>query len=158
MIKIIESIDLHSLTQPITIEEKTVARPFEPKSKVYGKEAQRIEKSQYPELVQIVLERARPYFEQLSDTVQLTDKPSFGDIDLIAQKAEFPTEDLYREIFGTNFVRVVVGENQDSVLVRIPPHGTYHVDFIHAKNPTDFETKLTYYSKGHLSRTIGLVS
>lgn len=132
--------------------------PFVPKLKVFGEQAHRIERELYPIVEDQVITMATPHFSQLSGVTQLKEKPDFGDIDIIAERSELPTENLYKEIFGPNLIQVIADDNQDSILLQIPPYGTFHVDFIHAKNTDEFETKKTFYSKGYLSRMIARVA
>lgn len=158
---IIDALDLSKLGQDIPFDIASGGGntdPFEPKAKIFGEAAMRISREQYPTLVNRILDLTRGKFANIAATDQLRDKPSYGDIDLIAQSEVRPNESTYRGIFGDDFVKCDININQDSVLVRIPPHGTYQVDFIHASTQENFETKVMFYGKGHMSQIMGMIA
>lgn len=134
---------------------KPQVNPYEAKLKVFGERADRIDKNLYHALENRVIMQSQHRFERLSGVAQLRDKPDFGDIDIIALSASPPTEELYKELFGDALLEALLSPNQDSLLIHLPPHGTFHVDFIHASTQEEFETKRSFYAKGYLSRMIG---
>ncbi len=156
----LDSMDLTTSRATIIFPQEAIDTPFKPKSKIFGEEAFRINGADYERTLDYVMMKvnASGRFIEVSPTVQFDDKPDHGDIDLIAYTYGKLDEETYISIFGDDFVKCEIGENQDSVLVKVPPSGQHQVDFIHASDHENFETKLLYYSRGHISRLIGVIA
>jgi hypothetical protein len=148
--------------RPPTANEKYGA-----KEKLFGPAAERISREEYDTVVTELTAKAAPHFKGLEPPGQLTDKESFGDIDLIAF-AEGDTEydeEFFRSIFGENLLAYHHGKASSgkenvlhTLLVRLASGKQIQVDVTQARDEEDFERKKTFYSKGHLSSFIGVVA
>lgn len=131
---------------------------YQAKQKLFGERASRLDQDEYPAIAQAFLQEIEPYVEAVCSPVQLSDKPSLGDVDLIAQSEEPFNEDFFRVIFGDRLIEYSRNGETYSLLIRISDIRAVHVDYIRATNGIDRTRKEIYYSKGHTSPIIGMLS
>lgn len=131
---------------------------YEVKTKLFGKSAERIQKAEYETVVSEILSRTQSSFQKIEPTEQLSDKESFGDIDLICLKESPYNKSFFAELFGEDLVDYHHNGPIYSILLRLSEGKQVHVDFINAQDEKDYERQTIYFSKGHLSSIIGMMA
>jgi len=131
---------------------------YRAKEKLFGDRASRLDREDYYVFSDKILHEIEPFVETVYRPDQLPDKPSFGDIDLIAQSSDPFTEKDFKEIFGEQLLDYSRNGETYSLLVKISDIRAAHVDFIRAIDETDLMRKEIYFSKGHTSPIIGMLS
>lgn len=126
--------------------------------KLFGEEAERIQRDEFDQVTQEVIARAADQFTALKVTRQLSDKGSFGDVDLIALPKTQLSRELLADTFGEDLLNYHRNGGTYSTLLKLSTGKQVHVDFIHATDAEDLERKYTYYSNGHASSIIGMMA
>lgn len=131
---------------------------FKPRLKVYGEKAARIERAEYDYTISELLGKFQPGFLEVKPTGQLDGKDSFGDIDIVCLPRRNIDQKYFSEVIGSSLLEYKRTGHVHSLLVKLDLGRQIQVDFIQSKDKTDFERKLMYYSKGHISSVIGIMA
>jgi len=138
-------------------ELKNSSEIYKSKPKFFGERAERINKEEYEQIVQEIIDLAGDGFDELRPTTQLSDKESFGDVDMVCLPQRNIDRLYFQQVFGDKMLDYNRTGHVHSTLLALNTK-TVQVDFIQAKNKEDFDCKFTYYSKGHLSSVIGMIA
>ena len=130
---------------------------YKAKPKFFGERAERINREEYERIVQEIIALAGDGFDELRPTTQLSDKESFGDVDMVCLPQRNIDKLYFQQVFGDKMLDYNRISHVHSTLLALNTK-TVQVDFIQAKNKEDFDCKFIYYSKGHLSSVIGMMA
>lgn len=131
---------------------------YVPRLKRFGERAERILRPEFFAAADEVIALAASGFDRLQTTEQLTDKESFGDIDIIALRSEAPDRDLFSGLLGERLEDYYRNGTIYDLLTRLSSGKIVQTDFIWAKDREDFDRKFMYYSKGPMSAMVGILA
>lgn len=125
--------------------------------KLFGERAERVTKEEYPNIIGEIMDKAQGRFVTIGPVGQLTDKESFGDLDIVCVPEGKIDRVFFEEVYGETLQGYRRNGNIYSVLLQVAGKSV-QVDFICAENEMDYKRKAMYYSKGHASSIIGVLS
>jgi len=135
------------------IENESAPRP-----KLFKDRAMRIGKEEYARLVGELMNKVGEAFESISPVEQLMDKESFGDIDLVCLGVKEMDREFFDRLLGEQLIDYKRNGSIHSLLVGVNDNMTIQVDFIKADDKEDYDRKLIFYGKGHLSAMIKMMA
>lgn len=137
--------------------ESAAAQNHPARLKLFGEHAQRISKDEYPQIIEDIMTRAEGLFAALGPVEQLSDKESFGDLDFVCLPVKKTGREFFEELYGDSLKDYHRNGNIHSLLLNFGGK-TVQADFIHATDEADYKRKMMYFSKGHISSVIGVLS